>query len=67
MASRNALQPVVLATLILSATVAWAQIIPSEESLEGLYPGKAYSPYAHRNFPERPLWGDSRKTFPVWS
>ena len=32
---------------------------PSKESLSGAYTGKAYSPYAHRNFPERPLWGDS--------
>ena len=23
------------------------------------YPGKVYSPYAKRSFPERPLWGDS--------
>ena len=23
------------------------------------YPGKAYSPYAQRNFPSRPLWGDT--------
>jgi hypothetical protein len=32
---------------------------PSKESLSGLYPGKAYSPYAQRSFPERPLWGDT--------
>lgn len=25
--------------------------MPSEEQLSGLYPGKAYSPYAKRNFP----------------
>jgi len=35
------------------------QITPSKESLSGLYPGKAYSPYAQRSFPERPLWGDT--------
>jgi len=36
-----------------------AQIQPSEESLSGLYPGKAYSPYAKRSFASRPLWGDT--------
>ena len=32
---------------------------PNKQSLSDAYTGKAYSPYAHRNFPERPLWGDS--------
>ncbi|MHC5002762.1 MAG: DUF3604 domain-containing protein [Planctomycetota bacterium] len=36
-----------------------AQFTPSEESLSRLYPGKAYSPYAQRGFPSRPLWGDT--------
>jgi len=36
-----------------------AQIHPSKESLSDLYPGKAYSPYAQRSFPSRPLWGDT--------
>jgi hypothetical protein len=36
-----------------------AQIKPSEESLSGVYPGKAYSPYAERNFPDRVYWGDT--------
>ncbi|MBW2389683.1 MAG: DUF3604 domain-containing protein [Deltaproteobacteria bacterium] len=31
----------------------------TKEALSGAYTGKAYSPYAHRSFPERPLWGDS--------
>ena len=31
----------------------------SKEMLTKAYPGKAYSPYAKRSFPERPLWGDS--------
>ena len=48
---------VALATLIL-ATSAMAQIVPSEESLEGLYPGKAYSPYAQRSFPSQVFWGE---------
>jgi Protein of unknown function (DUF3604) len=29
------------------------------ETLSSAYTGKAYSPYAERSFPERPLWGDS--------
>ena len=32
---------------------------PSAEILSPLYTGQAYSPYADRNYPERPLWGDS--------
>ncbi len=32
---------------------------PSAENLSSLYTGKAYSPYAERNYPERPLWGDT--------
>ena len=33
--------------------------MPSREALSETYSGKAYSPYAGRDFPERPLWGDS--------
>jgi len=36
-----------------------AQFTPSKESLSGLYHGKAYSPYAQRNFPDRVFWGDT--------
>ncbi len=32
---------------------------PMPGTLSAAYPGKAYSPYAKRTFPERPLWGDS--------
>jgi hypothetical protein len=38
---------------------AGAQITPSKESLSDLYPGKAYSPYAERGFPDRVYWGDT--------
>ena len=47
------------AVLALMAASANAQITPGKESLSDLYTGKAYSPYAQRSFPERPLWGDS--------
>ena len=42
-----------------SATTGFAQITPSKESLSDLYPGKAYSPYAQRSFPDKVLWGDT--------
>ncbi|SNT17588.1 DUF3604 domain-containing protein [Tropicimonas sediminicola] len=45
--------------LALTALPATAQFIPSEDSLEGLYPGKVYSPYAERAFPSRVFWGDT--------
>jgi hypothetical protein len=32
---------------------------PNADQLSELYPGKAYSPYAGRDFPQRPLWGDT--------
>ena len=32
---------------------------PSADLLSEAYTGSAYSPYAGRAFPERPLWGDS--------
>jgi hypothetical protein len=41
------------------AMPAAAQITPSLESLEGLYPGRAYSPYADRAFPSQVYWGDT--------
>lgn len=44
---------------LVAASSSHAQIQPSKESLSNLYPGKAYSPYAERNFPSRPLWGDT--------
>ena len=33
--------------------------IPQIENIEGLYPGRAYSPYAQRSFPSQVFWGDS--------
>ena len=47
--------------LISSSALALAQEFQADEGqLDSLYPGgKPYSPYVNRNFPERPLWGDS--------
>jgi hypothetical protein len=48
-----------IAALVLATGPAGAQIVPEKQSLSDAYTGKAYSPYAQRTFPERPLWGDS--------
>jgi hypothetical protein len=54
-----------LSTLALLLTMnlpAWAQLPPPPDGAEALsdyYPGKAYSPYAGRNFPSRIYWGDT--------
>ena len=51
----------ILCLTLALATPALAQDIgsPSLEALKGLYPGKAYSPYAQRSFPSRVYWGDT--------
>ncbi len=46
-------------TAWLSAPNVFGQFVPSRESLSDLYPGKAYSPYAQRTFPDRIFWGDT--------
>jgi hypothetical protein len=54
--------PLLIAAIALPITLpAAAQDIgtPTPENLSAAYTGKVYSPYAERNFPERPLWGDS--------
>ena len=47
--------------LIAFALPALAQDIgsPDLEVIKGLYPGKAYSPYAQRSFPSRVYWGET--------
>ena len=49
---------VALASTVFSLS-AQAQLTPTAEHLSPRYAGKAYSPYAERNFPQTPLWGDS--------
>jgi hypothetical protein len=41
------------------ASSAIAQINPSVASPDSIYPGKTYSPYAKRSFPNQIYWGDS--------
>jgi len=49
----------VVALMIALPAAAQDAGIPTSETLSRAYTGKAYSPYAQRGFPERPLWGDS--------
>ena len=48
-----------IACFVFAGGAAHAQFVPSKESLEGLYKGKSYSPYAQRSFPSHVYWGDS--------
>jgi hypothetical protein len=57
--SRIFLVTLCVSTLLAFTNPARAQIAPSIESLSDMYPGKAYSPYAERNFPDRVFWGDT--------
>ena len=52
---------VALATLLLTPITAFSSDVgsPDPEVLGGLYPGKAYSPYADRNFPSHVYWGET--------
>ena len=52
---------VLLAAALLSPVLATASDIgtPDPDVLKGLYPGKAYSPYAQRNFPSQVFWGET--------
>ncbi len=40
-------------------TMAWASDVPLGDTAADNIQGKPFSPYASRNFPERPLWGDT--------
>ncbi len=57
---------IALALTLAAATIAFpastlAQDIghPAPEVIKGLYPGKAYSPYAQRSFPSNVYWGET--------
>ena len=45
----------VVATPVLASDIG----SPSVEVLKGLYPGKAYSPWAERSFPSKVFWGET--------
>jgi uncharacterized protein DUF3604 len=47
-------------TVLSSCSIVYAQEFElNKDQLRDVYPGHAYSPYAGRNIPERPLWGDT--------
>jgi hypothetical protein len=58
---RSGIATIVAMALTALGTSALAQEFQADEGqLNSLYPEeKPYSPYVNRNFPERPLWGDS--------
>jgi len=56
---RPNLVTLVMALVIALPAAAQDAGTPTKEMLSSAYTGKAYSPYAKRSFPERPLWGDS--------
>jgi len=45
--------------IALALPAAAQEFQPNKAQLSKYYTGKAYSPYAKRNFPDRPLWGDN--------
>ncbi len=48
-----------LLTALAAPGIALAQLAPSEESAEGLFKGRPYSPYADRAFPANVYFGDT--------
>jgi hypothetical protein len=50
-----------LLTIAMAATAVQAQDIgsPDPEVLKNLYPGRTYSPYAQRSFPNQVYWGET--------
>ncbi|MEM6498247.1 MAG: DUF3604 domain-containing protein [Pseudomonadota bacterium] len=50
---------ITLTALCVSMTSAAADGVPSKEAADGTFADRPFSPFANRNFPERPLWGDT--------
>ncbi|MFC3616464.1 DUF3604 domain-containing protein [Lutimaribacter marinistellae] len=55
----NRISLIAIIAASLSVSPAAAQFLPSEQSLQGLYPGDTYSPFAQRAFPSQVFWGDT--------
>lgn len=54
------IQSLAVVTLLCSTMLSSAtEFDLNKDQLQDVYPGEAYSPYAGRSFPERPLWGDT--------
>lgn len=56
---KRSLQMIGVGLFFLAPTAHAQEWVPAEGQLNDLYAGKAYSPFAGRTFPERPLWGDT--------
>jgi hypothetical protein len=53
------LRVVLLGTALLPSVARSQEAVPSQAALEPAFPARPYSPYAARDFPTRPLWGDT--------
>jgi hypothetical protein len=52
--------PLLIAAALFAGHSAWAQDPgPSADDLSAVFPKAPYSPFANRDFPTRPLWGDT--------
>ena len=56
---KNSLRLPIAVVAIALSSPSHGQIQPSPESLQGLYTGRPYSPYARRDFPSHVYWGDT--------
>ena len=58
---KNSAGAVTLMLILCAATPSQAQDMgsPNADALKKLYPGKAYSPYAQRSFPNHVYWGET--------
>ena len=57
MARTNIVATLIVVLVTAQSATAQDAGTPMPGTLSAAYPGKAYSPYAKRSFPERPLWG----------
>jgi len=61
----NLISPLTAAALVATLTMTTPVLAvedigdPDLKVIEGIYPGKTYSPYAQRNFPSRVYWGET--------
>ena len=57
---RTGALPLLIAGALIAGHSAWAQDPgPSADALSRVFPKAPYSPFANRDFPNQPLWGDT--------
>jgi len=56
---QRTLQAVLVSALALPSSLHAQEWQANEEAMSNAFKGAQFSPYADRNFPERPLWGDT--------